>query len=469
MTQEIADSEVGPEGIPFLIELLDEEDFLRPDNVIAFLAFLGYDSDAQSIRNYLDKSGNGSPDAYRARLLVPEALGRIASRGGDAAMDLLIRLRNEPAARADQGIRRMIERGMSLADKSIDLDSEDDQDLGDSTVDPFLFDPDPTIEFHDITYANHVDTNSKISDSQVDALLADVTTVFATENTGSDTACCVGLERTVPGTTFGVTGDGKDIITSSTEMNQVIALGIARIKVVDLITWCGGNGANIIGCGFTPGKGIVLVRIGGTANEGKLWSHEFGHNTGLGHNPTFGYIMYGSLSSANTKLTSSECFKYHNPSGAAQSVPSSLGVCHDDDGDLIASSGDNCPDDNNASQLDSDGDGVGDSCDNCNADSNPEQIDCDNDGAGDVCDEESVIPDEVNPILFNDKTTLSWPPDEFRKFIYRGFYNGGIWHYTHSQVATVNSGTIWEDTEVPDSGTMFYYLVTAFAACGEGP
>src|SRR5262245_61411849 len=41
MTAEIARTEVGAEGVPALLRLLDDASFPRRDNVVAFLAYLG--------------------------------------------------------------------------------------------------------------------------------------------------------------------------------------------------------------------------------------------------------------------------------------------------------------------------------------------------------------------------------------------------------------------------------------------
>ena len=60
---------------------------------------------------------------------------------------------------------------------------------------------------------------------------------------------------------------------------------------------------------------------------------------------------------------------------------------NDPDGDGVAGSADNCPDDANANQADADTDGVGDACDNCPNEANVDQADEDDDGLGDVCDE----------------------------------------------------------------------------------
>ena len=70
----------------------------------------------------------------------------------------------------------------------------------------------------------------------------------------------------------------------------------------------------------------------------------------------------------------------------------------DRDLDGIPDKNDNCPDSDNADQLDADEDGVGDDCDpdadndgipnledNCPLIANPEQMDDDHDGTGDAC------------------------------------------------------------------------------------
>ena len=101
--------------------------------------------------------------------------------------------------------------------------------------------------------------------------------------------------------------NGLDVITTNSELSQVINNNAGRVKVVDYIGWCGGAGTGIIGCGYTPGWGIVVVRFSGAAAEGKLWAHEYGHNTGMGHNPNGLFIMYASYSAQNTRVSGFEC------------------------------------------------------------------------------------------------------------------------------------------------------------------
>jgi len=468
MTAEIAEQEVGAAGVPYLLELLRDPEFVRRDNVVAFLAYLGYDGDAPALVEFLDHppTDGDSPEEFRARILVPEALGRIASRGGAVARELLDRLADDSGLRDMDEMASMVDYGLALADGVIEPEPAVPVD---PELAPDAIDTNALVHLHDLDHANHINTNSPMGDGTVDALLDNVTYVMSLQNGSSDTACCIQLGRTEPGAVFGTNGDGLDVITTSGELNAVIGQSVARVKVVDYIGWCGSPGSNIIGCGFTPGKGMVVVRISGSANEGKLWAHEFGHNTGLGHNPSSGYIMSGGLSAGNTKLTQSECNKYHFPSGAAQAVPIGVGNCEDDDGDLVTSAYDNCPDAVNPGQSDADGDGLGNECDNCLNLPNPDQIDCDHDSLGDACDPEVYVPPAIEPIYFVSDEQIEWSPVAARKRIYRGDYDGSVWQDNEELVGTLNQGDFWVTTVVPDSGVTYYYLVRAFNNCGESP
>ncbi len=473
MTAEIAEREVGTVGVPYLLELLQDPDFERRDNVVAFLTFLANDGDAAAIADYLDHPPvrNDSPEEFRARLIVPEALGRIAARGGPVAADILRRMNEDPDVARMKELAEQVKYGLSLIDGNTEVEPAPGDPLDPGHPAPLSLDPNPAHHVHDLTYSNHVATNNPITDAEVDEALEHITQVVATQNASNDTACCIEYVRTQPGAQFGSPGDGLDVIQNGAELNAVINNPSGRIKVVDYIGYCGGPGNNILGCAETPGNGIVLIRSPppNPGNEGKLWIHEFGHNTGLGHNPTFGFIMYGGLAAANTKLNGNECNRFHFPSGAAQATPVQIGVCHDSDGDNIMSTGDNCPNVANAGQADIDVDWVGDVCDNCVSDPNPTQEDCDTDGLGDVCDPEIIIPEEIEGIWFATNEELFWDPIAFRKYVYRGVHGGGTWHYNHSVVATLNSANFWIDETVPPSGTFSYYLVTAWNGCGESP
>jgi hypothetical protein len=150
----------------------------------------------------------------------------------------------------------------------------------------------------------------------------------------------------------------------------------ARVHVVRQINYCGGAGSNIIGCAFTPGNGMALVRLSTPTTEGMLWAHEYGHNTGLPHAADSRMIMYGVLNGTNTGVTQTDCNSYHNPSQFAGMTTTDTGVCGDSDLDGVANTLDNCPFTVNFDQVDTDGDGQGDVCDG----------DGDGDGVADASD-----------------------------------------------------------------------------------
>jgi hypothetical protein len=92
MTASLADSEVGRDGVPTLLALLDDPAFPRRDNVVAFLAYLGGAESTRAILTALERPlpAAASPEEVRARLLVPHALGRIARRGDAGALEALL-------------------------------------------------------------------------------------------------------------------------------------------------------------------------------------------------------------------------------------------------------------------------------------------------------------------------------------------------------------------------------------------
>src|SRR5258705_440013 len=64
-----------------------------------------------------------------------------------------------------------------------------------------------------------------------------------------DVACGVTLRRAGAIGTFGVTGDGNDVITTGAEMTAVLGIGGGLVKVVTSISACGGMINNsFIGC-----------------------------------------------------------------------------------------------------------------------------------------------------------------------------------------------------------------------------
>jgi len=188
MTQEIADREVGPEGVPYLVELLRDPEFPRRDNVVAFLIFLGYDSESQKLADlfYDPPADVNTPEEYRARLMVPQALGSIAGRGGAVAESLLRQLAADTQIQQAEDLMAQVELGLRLMERSTTPVEIEDDPPARLDPSPLAIDPQTTIHFHNLTYANHVDTNNKIDDGEVDNALLDVTSkVYATFNGGT--------------------------------------------------------------------------------------------------------------------------------------------------------------------------------------------------------------------------------------------------------------------------------------------
>jgi hypothetical protein len=120
-------------------------------------------------------------------------------------------------------------------------------------------------------------------------------------------------------------GDGHDSIDNATELQTVLDQRVARIKVVRVINYCGSPGTNIIGCSYTPGFGMAVVRV--SSNEGLLWLHEYGHNAGLDHVNQSNNVMYPFLVGTALGLNQTECNALHAPPPLTQASPQDVGTC----------------------------------------------------------------------------------------------------------------------------------------------
>jgi len=434
MTQEIADTEIGPAGVPQLLRLLWDPDFERRDNVVAFLAYLGDADTVTELHRFLERRpfSPSVPEEDRALLLVPEALGRIAGRTADAtALETLLALTSGETAR-DRGLVEMAIRGLMFsgaAEARVRLDdlsrrriapvigsdlaeiatdclawldrgqSDPSESSALRTLEPHTgdqeapavpadFDLSPITHNLSLDYANHVDLGAqyRMNDARLDRMMDAATELVGLEDFAEDVACCATLTRSAPGRIFGSAGDGLDILTTQEEMDAVLPDPIARVKVVRQIGFCGGQPqTNVIGCAYVSGYGLAVVRYGDVTREAVLWTHEFGHNLGLGHTDDERYIMNRSIDAVGG-LDYQECRSFHFPPQAAAISPVAVGICADDDDDGRHEVIDNCPNVENPNQNDFDGDGAGDVCDNCTHQYNPDQHDDDQDSLGDTCD-----------------------------------------------------------------------------------
>jgi hypothetical protein len=163
-----------------------------------------------------------------------------------------------------------------------------------------------------------------VTDAGADSILDRASDVAGIVDFGEDVACCTTFVRGGSVRTFGAAGDGRDSLDSDQELRAVLDLTVARVKVVRIINHCAGPGTNILGCSYTPGFGMAVVRTG---NEGILWLHEYGHNTGLDHDTDSRYVMYSFLVSTALGLRQTQCNRYHSPPDATDATPRDVGVC----------------------------------------------------------------------------------------------------------------------------------------------
>ncbi len=419
VSAQLAATEVGADGVPTLLELLADPTFPRHDNVVAFLWHLGGAESTDALVGFLAAPPRpiDDPEEDRAVRLVPEALGQIAGRGAGKALAVLLDMTNpggtggplaglqvggaDPAAyrrslvaRAYRGLawsgadtaRARLEQLAAPARAIVDpataraaasalqvLEASTTAKTGASidgdessanafTVSPML-DAQTRVHQTPISYVNHVDVGMPITNARVDQMMQSGSNFIGQGSGGTDdVACCVTFTRSGSGGEFGSPGDGLDTIDDNTEFNAAIAAPGGRMHVVNSIEWCGSTLPNVIGCAPAPGYGTVVVRYGDVAGEAQLWLHEYGHNTGLGHDADRCYVMSPYSEPCDVRVTQTECNSYHFPSGGGTV---DVGACVDADTDDVQDLADNCPGVSNHDQYDIDGDGNGDACDSC--------------------------------------------------------------------------------------------------------
>jgi len=383
MTPELAQQIAGTSGIPTLRALLRDADFPRRDNVVAIMACLGDASTTDDLVRFLARPPAAivRPEEDRAMLLAPEALGHIAAGGDRRALDELLLMTAEgspgdvlaQAALASPAPEAYLEdlvisamRGLARADapeaqdrlfdiasgiglpkagRAIAIAAAEDAlalsdelhaqppDAGDIDVRaPGMAMPkvaDAQLRSHELglTYANHVALTDPMTDARLDTVLATANQRIGAADTATDVACCVDLLRTGSAQAFGAAADGLDAIDNYDELVAVLNNPVARVKVVRKINWCGAPGTNIIGCAYTGGNGMSLVRMASLGTEAVLWAHEYGHNAGRSHSSVGGAIMYAVDNGANNSVDQAECNAYHAPAAGAGMSPVDVGAC----------------------------------------------------------------------------------------------------------------------------------------------
>ena len=271
-----------------------------------------------------------------------------------------------------------------------------------------------------ITYANAIAVPDKMTDARLDQILRLGTELLGREDYPGDVACCVTMERSGSAWAF----SGYDVINSDgdgiTDLTYQI-LPHVRVKVINAINWCGGPIMNVLACGSVGTPGIIVVRVSDAFYEAFMWTHEYGHNTGLGHSfEDIKNLMYGgygyNVAGAGPGLSQSDCDFFKAPTcncnssiwprSRADILPVAIGICADGDGDKVHDLADNCPFEGNFTQEDAEFDGQGDLCD----------ADDDNDAIGDQSDCRPfdlnvwALPGEATGLMLTQgpSTTLAW-------------------------------------------------------------
>lgn len=431
VTRELAVELVGEEGVPILHELLEDEAFPRRDNVVAFLAVLGGDASAAALQEFMARPPADvvRPEEDRALLLAPQALGRMAARGHDAALRALLDLtasggagellvgapgRPERLSVLREDLIERAVRGLALSRRPAALDRL--QAIAAGSVQPAgatrplavsarrsldLYDElgragegdhgtvarpvsplgaksfaDPSTEAHEtpLRHANHVDLaeTDRMDDARLDDVLLEASRRLSREDFTldgvPDASCCVSFAREAAASSFGTPGDGLDTVDDAVERDAVWDDPSGRVKVVREINYCNSDCNNCVGCARLPGHGMMVVRLSKLTSEAQLWVHEFGHNAGLTHDTSSPYlVMYPTIGGLD----------WRNGSGLKDAECDVLHAPPPEAASEPLSLG---------ACADADGDGIHDAIDNCPDTPNLNQQDEDGDGIGDHCD-----------------------------------------------------------------------------------
>lgn len=396
--------------------------------------------------------------------------GERVSRMALAVLDDLDEYRTPTAEHPIHPVTPSAQPGATSSDSATGSLGVDPDGLGPAGDEPGIDEFDTQSRVHDngIDYANHVDLSNKMTDVRLDTVLEEASLRAGRSDYSGDVGCCITVSRLGNARTFGSSGDGLDSIDNSSELNAVLNNSVSRAKVVRQINYCGGPGFNIIGCAYTPGDGMAVVRMSGLGTEAVLWIHEYGHNTGLGHVSDSRRIMYGTDTGFNNGLVQSECNSYHDPFFTAQPVITDTGACTDGDGDEVQDGIDNCPDVSNPNQADSDGDGVGDACEgpaDSDGDGVPDDEDCApfDDSASEVAGPASDV-----GWTAGSKTELAWTPGSqaSTSSVHRGTFLDTAFDPTWPCLAGDIPGSTYDDTDVPAADSGYHYLVTCQNVCG---
>lgn len=150
----------------------------------------------------------------------------------------------------------------------------------------------------------HVQT--AFTNAELDAAMTDGTARLYMDNDRcTDNPCTATFRRLGNVGTFGVQGDGLDVITTQNELDQVFGMP-GWVKVVTAVDFCGGVfNPSIIGCGQYGTNNMILE----SWVNGQVYVHEAGHNFNLNHRDDCTWNIMHSISQwgANDAVNGTEC------------------------------------------------------------------------------------------------------------------------------------------------------------------
>ena len=164
----------------------------------------------------------------------------------------------------------------------------------------------------EVTYHTTVlNVSNTVVDSSILTGTYGANTLLQTNNGGGDVACPMSFVRSGPVYSFSQ-GDGE--INSNLEALAVLDAP-GRIHVVVAINWCMTvvPPGTVDGCTANGYPDSIVVRPPATSTEGAIWAHEYGHEEALSDGTTPGWVMYGTSSSGNTRVSQYECDVLRNP------------------------------------------------------------------------------------------------------------------------------------------------------------
>lgn len=174
-------------------------------------------------------------------------------------------------------------------------------------VDYLVVNPPVTIRTVQVAVQRH--STVALTDADADRILADMGTILQSDDSPADVATPVRFVRN--GRVGVLPANVPATIATAADLTALLNAG-AGVKIVQAIRWCGGPGGSIIGCAPVGSPTVNVAAVRFTANqEGVIWVHEYGHNTGLGHrtdDPRA--VMFPSVGVDHNVVNSAESARY---------------------------------------------------------------------------------------------------------------------------------------------------------------